>query len=295
MVERTEAGEPELVVDAPSEIGEGPLWHPDENVLYWVDIANGLLNRFDPATGRNEIAYRHGGMIGGFTIQADGALLLFCSEGKILRWRDGDTTTVVEEIPAERGFRFNDVIADPEGRVYCGTMPSARNLARLYRLDVDGTLSLLYDDIGLSNGMGFSPDLKTFYHTDSNHYVIYRLDYDRGTGLVGNREVLVRTPRGKGIVPDGMAIDTAGTIWSARWGGHGIFHYGADGAELGFVHFPVAQVSSVTFGGANYDIAYATTAGGHIRDDALGAQAGSLYRIDLGAMGTPPYRSRVKV
>lgn len=288
-------GEPELVVDAPSEIGEGPLWHEDEQALYWVDIANGLLNRFDPASGTNEIAYRHAGMIGGFTIQADGALLLFCSEGRILHWRDGATATIVEDIPAERGFRFNDVIADPEGRVYCGTMPDAKHLARLYRLDTDGTLSLLYDDIGLSNGMGFSPDLKTFYHTDSNHYVIYRLDYDRGTGLVGNREVLVRTGGRPGVVPDGMAMATDGTIWSARWGGFGIYHYGADGAELGFVRFPVAQVSSVTFAGPAYDVAYVTTAGGHVRDETLGAQAGSLYRIRLGATGQPPFRSRVTV
>jgi D-xylonolactonase len=288
------AGVPEVVVDAPSEIGEGPLWHEEEQVLYWLDIANGQLNRYDPATGANERAHTHAGMIGGFTIQDDGALLLFCSGGRILRWRDGATATIVEEIPAEREGRFNDVIADPEGRVYCGTMPDPKGLARLYRLDTDGSLSLLYDDIGLSNGMGFSPDLTPFYHTDTNHYVIYRLDYDRGTGLVGNRSVLVRSPKENGT-PDGMAVDRAGTIWSAHWGGGAIYHFAADGAPLGSVRFPVAQVSSVTFGGPRYDVAYATTAGGHQRGPELGALAGSLFRVDLGAIGTPPFRSRVKV
>ncbi len=293
---KSQQGTPEVVVDLPCQTGEGPLWHEDEGVLYWLDIPAGRLYRYDPASGRNEVAYQHDEMIGGFTIQADGSLLLFCSRGAILHWHDGSIQTLSAEIPAEREGRFNDVIADPEGRVFCGTMPRPKRLARLYRLDRDGSLTEIFGDIGLSNGMGFSPDLRTFYHTDTGHRCIYRLDYDRATGNVTNRAVLVKTPPDEGA-PDGMAVAADGTIWSARWGGRALFHYDAAGQLLGSVPFPVQKVSSVTFGGPDYAVAYVTTACGEggSRGDEEGHHAGSLFRVDLSTRGTAPFRSRINV
>ena len=289
-------GTPEVMVDVPCQTGEGPLWHEDEGVLYWLDIPAGRLYRYDPASGQNEVAYQHDEMIGGFTIQADGSLLLFCSRGAVLHWQDGSITTLIAEIPAEREGRFNDVIADPEGRVFCGTMPRPKGLARLYRLERDGGLTEIFGDIGLSNGMGFRADLTTFYHTDTGHRCIYRLDYDRATGSVTNRAVLLKTPPDEGA-PDGMAVAADGTIWSARWGGHALFHYDARGELLGSVPFPVQKVSSVTFGGPDYAVTYVTTACGEgvSRGDEVGHHAGSLFRVDLGARGTAPFRSRINV
>ena len=287
---------PEVVFDAPCEIGEGPLWHEDEQTLYWVDISAGRVYRYDPASGENAVAYQHDAMVGGFTIQANGSLLLFCSRGAILHLRKGKATPVIDEIPAERDGRFNDVIADPEGRVFCGTMPNRKGVARLYRLDPDSTLTEVYPDIGLSNGMGFSPDLQTFYHTDTGHRCIYRMDYDRATGELANRSVLLRTPADEGG-PDGMAVAADGTIWSARWGGRALFHYDAAGELLGAVPFPVLKVSSVTFGGPDVTTAYVTTACGEGggRNDDEGHLAGSLFRVDLGAQGTAPFRSRIGI
>jgi len=284
--------EPELVVDEPSETGEGPLWNEDERALYWVDIPAGRLFRYAPSTGTNELAYQHDGMIGGYTFQADGSMLLFGMRGQIVRWNAGAIETVVSDIPAERDGQFNDVIADPHGRVFCGTMPTDDHLARLYRLDLDGSLTELFDDIGLSNGLGFSPDNRILYHTDSNHRRIFRLDYDAGTGDLANRATLIQTPDDEGV-PDGMTVDTDGSIWSARWDGHALYRYSADGAMLGKVPFPVRKVSSVTFGEDNYATAYVTTAGGGARGDVEGQTAGSLYRIDLGVRGRAPFRSRI--
>src|SRR5580698_9676078 len=113
----------ELIADYACETGENPLWHPFERRLYWCDIPKGRLFRYDPATGIHEQCFE-GRVIGGFTIQADGALLLFMDRGTIALWRDGCVTEVVSEIAAERNSRFNDVIADPHGRVFCGTMSS---------------------------------------------------------------------------------------------------------------------------------------------------------------------------
>lgn len=283
---------PEVVVDLPSQTGEGPLWNQRDRQVYWVDIPPGRLFRFDPETGGNTVVYQHSAAIGGYTFQADGSILLFCAKGEILRWHDEEITTIVDEIPEESDGRFNDVIAGPDGHVFCGTMPTANGRARLYRLNLDGTLTMLFDDIGLSNGFGFSPDNRTLYHTDTDEGVIYRLEYGLGTGEVSNREVVVRVPDGEGM-PDGMATDAEGAIWSARWDGHAIYKYRDTGELLGMVPFPVRKVSSLTFGGDDLGTAYVTTAGGSARGDVDGSLAGSLFRIDLGVKGQPAFLSRI--
>ena len=112
---------PELIADHQCECGENPLWHPAEKRLYWVDIPTGRMFRYDPATGAHEQCYA-GEVVGGFTVQEDGALLLFMARGAVRAWRDGFLGTAVPEIPRERESRFNDVIADPLGAVFGGTM-----------------------------------------------------------------------------------------------------------------------------------------------------------------------------
>lgn len=285
-------GTPELAVDNPSGCGEGPLWNEDERAVYWVDIVNGQLFRYDVTANRNDEVYRHDQQIGGYTFQTDGSILLFCTQGKILRWNLGEVDTVIESVAGEEDGRFNDVIADPDGGVFCGTMPTESHLARLYRLAPDGSLTMLFEDIGLSNGFGFSPDGGTFYHTDSNMHVIYQLDYEVGNGAVSNRRVFARTPNDD-TVPDGMTVDAEGNIWSARWDGEALYKYTADGTRVGKVVFPVRKVSSIAFGGDDLHMAYVTTAGGDKRGDVEGPLAGSLFRVDLGVHGRAPFRSRV--
>lgn len=287
-----DVGVPELLVDHPSDTGEGPLWHEENQTLNWVDIPAGKLFRFDPATGENELVYQHDGQIGGYTIQADGSLILFCERGAVLRLMGDMPEWIIPEIKALRESRFNDVIADPEGRIYAGTMPLGNNPAQLYRLDPDGTLTLVMDDLTQANGMGFSPDLSTFYLTDSNSRQIYRLDYDRATGALSNRRPLTTTAD-DGTVPDGMTVDAEGNIWSARYGGSGLYKYTSEGQLMGKVEFPVRNITSITFGGRDYDTAFVTTAGGTQRSAGTGFLAGSLFGIHLKTSGRAPFRSGI--
>ena len=125
----TGATEPtvQTVVAGPNELGEGPLWHADQRLLYWTDILAGKLFTFDPATGARRCVYE-GRPVGGMTIQADGALLLFRDQGNVAVWRDGEVLdTIVESLPDEAESRFNDVIADPLGHVLCGTIAQTRS------------------------------------------------------------------------------------------------------------------------------------------------------------------------
>ena len=280
----------EMIADYACQTGEGPLWHPDESVLYWVDIPSGRLFRYDPESGHHEQCLE-GEPVGGFTIQADGSLLLFMDRGAIRIWRDGIVATIIEEIPQERDSRFNDVIADPLGRVFCGTMSSDQHKGRLYRLDTDGSLTCVGEGIGTSNGMGFTPDLSRMYHTDSNVREIYVYDYHLGSGEISNRRLFAKV-EGDGGVPDGMTVDARGHVWSARWDGYRIARYAPDGALVEEIAMPVRKVSCVTFGGPDSTDMYVTTAGG---DDTAenGEHAGALYRLRLGVQGVPEYRSRV--
>jgi len=279
-----------IVADTRLAVGEGPLWHPGEAKLYWLDIENGSIYRYDPQAGRHERVYK-GEVIGGFTIQADGALLLFMDRGAIRIWDRGGISTIVEEMPEERETRFNDVIADPEGRVFCGTMATEKRPGCLYRLDRDGTLSRILDGIGISNGLGFSPDRKRLYYTDSAKGEIYVFDYERESGTISNKRVLIRIPASEGE-PDGLTVDAEGYIWSARWNGGRIVRYNPKGQEVLQVKLPAKKVSCLTFGGKDYRDIYITTAGGDNRDEE-GPGAGALFCVNLGIQGLAEFPSRV--
>ena len=280
---------PEQVVDTKCEVGENPLWHPIEGRVYWVDIPAGHLNRYDPVSGSHEM-FEIGTAVGGFTMQPDGALLLFMARGAVALWREGALTPVIDEIPDERDNRFNDVIADPEGRVFAGTMSTPDRAGRLYRLDGDRRLTQLLDGIGTSNGLGFTPDRTGLYYTDTGRQDIYRFDYDRATGAISGQRVFVHVDDGEGR-PDGLTVDADGAIWSARWDGGCLVRYAADGTELGRIRFPARQVSSVTFGGPDYTDLYVTTAGGQDRG-ANGSGAGALFVVKNAGRGVPEFCSR---
>ena len=282
--------QPEPIADYQCVVGEGPLWQPIEKKVYWTDIGTGRMFRYDPATGKHEQFYS-GRPVGGYTIQADGSLLLFMDRGTIAIWRDGALTTVVEDIPDERQTRFNDVFADTAGRVFCGTMPTKDRPGRLYRLDTNGKLTLVLEGIGCSNGMGLTPDRKGLYYTDSTAYTIYLFDYDQATGAISNQRIFVRHPERDGL-PDGMTVDAAGNVWSAHWDGSALICYSPQGKEIERIAFPVRKVSSVVFGGDDYMDMYVTTAGGD-QKTTDGELAGALFRLRLGIKGVPEYYSRV--
>ena len=282
--------EPEMIADYNNLVGEGPLWHQAERLLYWVDILQGRIFRYDPESGKHEQFYK-GRVLGGFTIQEDGSLLLFMDRGSIAILRDGELSYIVDEIPEELDTRFNDVIANPQGGVFCGTMPTDTEPAKLYRLDPDGSLTVVLEGIGLSNGLGFTLDRKQMYYTDSFARKIYIFDYDEGTSEITNQRVFVETPEDGGI-PDGMTVDGEGHVWSARVDGSALFRYTPSGEQERKVTFPAKKVSSVTFGGLEMDEMYVTTIGGDNKAEE-GPGAGALFRLKLGIKGVPDYYSRI--
>ncbi|WP_144926194.1 SMP-30/gluconolactonase/LRE family protein [Halorubrum salsamenti] len=282
----------ERIADTHSHTGEGPLWHPDRRRLYWVDIPAGRLWSYDPETDEHGIAYdAPSGPIGGLTLENDGALLLFTRRTVERFEPESGATTAVLEVDAQT--RFNDVIADPEGRVFCGTMPGAETLGDLYRIDPDGRVTTVLEDLDIPNGMGFTGDRETFYVTESEAHRIYAFDYDRDTGDLTNQRTFRETAADDGI-PDGMTVDASGHVWSARWNGGRVVRHAPTGEPVSEIEFPARKVSSVTFGGAGYETLYVTTAltdGDRSRE---GDGAGAVFRVtDLDTEGVPEFRSRI--
>ena len=281
--------EPELIADCACTVGENPIWHPAKQQLLWTDIPAGHLYGYDPKLRRHEAFYK-GRPVGGLTIQDDGALLLFKDRGMITCWRDGHEVTLIPEIPEERELGFNDVIADPSGRVFCGTYADG-HLGRLYRLNTDGSLTKLLDGIGCSNGMAFTLDRTGFFYTDSSARAIYKFDYEQDDGSIRNRKIFYEVPEDDGL-PDGCTVDSEGYLWFALWGGSRIVRLDPEGRVSASFRIPAKQTTSLTFAGPDLRDIYVTSEGGEWRtdDDPL---AGALFRMRCRIAGKPEYFSSI--
>jgi sugar lactone lactonase YvrE len=276
------------LLEAHCELGENPLWDGNSGCLFWTDIPAGKLHRLHVASGRHEVIYQDS-KVGGFTFQEDGDLLLFRVEDIAVLHRDGSVETVrpFDDAGAER---FNDVIADPEGRVYAGTIGCTDQSGGLYRLELDRTLTLIHRGTGVSNGMAFSPDLHTFYWTCSTTRKIHAYDYDRAGGALSNDRVIYAAPIEEGT-PDGMTVDSVGHLWSARWNGSAVIEHAPDGRVISRHAFPAAKVTSLCLGGEQLDEFFVTTAGGW--PNATGPD-GNLFRFPAPHPGRPEFRSRIR-
>jgi D-xylonolactonase len=281
------AAVPEAVANHHCLIGENPLWNEREGRIYWLDIDSGRLFRADHATLEHECFYR-GPVIGGFTFQEDGSLLLF-EENRIAVLEPGGRRRIIAEGIDPDMKRFNDVIADPEGRVYAGTIGAKLGSGGVYRVDHDGRVTNLWKGSGIANGMGFTHDLRQFVWTCSTRRRLFRYDYDRERGALTNEQLFYAAPEGEGD-PDGLAIDTEDNVWSARWGASAVLVLDKHGKLKDKLTFPVERVSSAAFGGPELDTLYVTTA-------SLGepGEAGTLYRVKVPARGRPEFRSRIRL
>lgn len=285
----------EMIADEACHCGEGPIWHMAEQRLYWQDSTSGRLFRFDPAAHKHEQVLKTD-YIGATTVQADGSLLVFGTGCGVWRWHDNKLTPFIDPMPGES--RYNDVAADPKGRVFAGSMPindpdnkgKHLRLGRLYRYDTDLSVRYVEEGLGCANGIGYSLDNKTMYYVDSLAHSIDAYDYDIDTGDITNRRKLapVEVP----LVPDGQTVDEEGCIWLAVWEGGCVKRFSPKGELMQTIELPTALTTSVMFGGPNLDELYVTSAGGNDKANR-GPHAGALFRIRPGVKGRPENLSRL--
>ena len=227
----------EKVASAKAEVGEGPVWNPDEKKVYWTDIAGGRLFKYDPETGSNETIH-NGVSVGGYRFNEGGGLVLGTWEGIWLWYSDEDYKVLKEgkvdgtDVPV----RINDAISGPDGSFYGGTDRVGWKDDAVFRLNTDGSIDVIDEGVELCNGMGFSPDLLEFYSTDTIKKTIYKWDYNATSKAITNKRVLVKY-EGDGIT-DGMTVDSEGFIWSAIWWGSKVIRFDPEGKveRLSLIH-----------------------------------------------------------
>jgi sugar lactone lactonase YvrE len=281
----------EHVLAIKNRLGEGPIWHPQEQVLYWVDIDGHCFLRFDPAEGTHE-RFEVGLPVGAVAFRANGGIIMATQKGFAF-WdettRAASAQFIVDPEAHKPQTRFNDGKVDCHGRFWAGTLGDRYNNA-LYRFDPDGSIHIMEDGIGMSNGIGWSPDNQTMYFTDTLRYTIYAYDYDAVAGTIANRRVFVHDDSAG--LPDGLTVDSEGFIWSAWWGGWRITRYDPEGKLERQVAMPVECPTSCTFGGANLDELYITSACAALGQAGKHKQplAGDLFRLRTAVTGLPAFQ-----
>ncbi len=280
----------DVVVRSDAILGEGPLWDDAAEELLWVDIPAGLLHRSDPATGEDR-SVQIADSLGAIGLRAGGGLVAVADGGFGLV-DERDRFTLAHAVASGPGETMNDAKCDAAGRFWGG-------LARARATPARGTLFSWgdpasppvahWDDLTLPNGLGWSPDERTFYLADSYAHVVFAAPFDLETGVLGPRRVLIELAPTDGL-PDGLCIDIEGCVWLAIWDGGEIRRYAPDGRLLKTVAVPVSRPSSCVL--APGGTLYITSARPEIPAGALQREplAGSVFAADVGVGAAPARR-----
>ncbi|MDP2994685.1 MAG: SMP-30/gluconolactonase/LRE family protein [Anaerolineales bacterium] len=291
--------QPELLLDARADLGEGPAWDASRGLLYWVDIHTGRLHTYDPG---EEIDHwvNVGESLGcvaprPVSLQTRGTSLVIALNSGFMTFNLPSQRMVFLANPEPHltGNRFNDGKCDPAGRFLAGTMDDAEKEASgsLYSYSPDGTLKTLLTGVRISNGLTWSPDYQTFYYIDTPTRQVTAFDYDLATGNIANPRPVVNVPPKLGW-PDGMTSDAEGMLWVAMWGGAKLTRWNpATGQLLEAIPVPALNVTSCVFGGPDLTDLYITSARKWMSAEQLAKVplSGGLFRIRTKMRGMPTF------
>ncbi len=278
---------PKNIFAARARLGEGTLWHPDEQLLYWVDIYNHRVHQFNPVTGEDRF-FDVGEVVG--CIAPGGTNRLIMAQRHRIAFLDtsnGQVTPILD-IETNPDIRFNDGKCDRAGRFWFNSMSGkGEPLGSLYRYDRDG-LHILETGLTVANGLGWSPDNQTFYLTDSPLKTIYAYDFDLESGSICDRRVLIDL-KAESFFPDGMTVDKDGCIWSAMWDGWYIIRFDPNGKEMMRVKMPVQRPTCCTLGGEDLKMLYITTASVGLSEAEIQKSfySGDLFSLQTDTSGLP--------
>jgi sugar lactone lactonase YvrE len=284
---------PELVLDARTDLGEGPAWEAHTGSLYWVDIHAGHLHIFSPLGGTDRLI-DVGEFLGCAAPRDAGGLVLGLRSGfATLDLSTEKLTRLVNPEPHLPGNRFNDGKCDPAGRFLAGTLNDAEIKASgsLYSLALDGTLKTLITGTRVSNGLAWSPDSRTLYFIDTPTRAVMAYDYNLAAGDIANPRLIVSVPPELGW-PDGMTSDAEGMLWVALWGGAKLTRWNpVTGQLVAEIPLPAFNVSSCTFGGPDLTDLYVTSARKGMSAEQLARYplSGGLFRIRTNIRGMPTF------
>ncbi|MDN3638151.1 SMP-30/gluconolactonase/LRE family protein [Simiduia curdlanivorans] len=274
--------------DAQATLGEGPLWVAAESSLYWLDIKQSCVHRLNTQTEARQ-SWLVPEQVTSIAKRKSGAFVATIRDGFVaLSLGDRHSIAALHLVEANSpDNRFNDGKVDVNGRYWAGSMDDKeqRSTGALYCLDLNGAARSMDAGYCISNGPTFSPDGKRLYHTSTTERIIYQFDLD-AAGELSNKRVFYRVPDLDGY-PDGMTVDAEGCIWLCHFFGGKITRLSPAGEALRTIALPVSNITSCTFGGAQLDKLYITTARWGLSEQQLQSQplAGGLFVCRPGVKG----------
>lgn len=282
-------------ISAQCVLGEGPVWDHRQSCLWFTDIQSAQLLRLDWPSAeltRFDLPERLGSL--GLTADPTRLICAFASGFALYAPVTGECHWLHQTEPDNRGIRMNDGRIDRQGRFWAGSMVEDRKRApveggSLYRLDGSSAQApaKLRSAIAISNAICFAPSGTSLYFTDTPTQQILRYPLDPATGALGEPVLFVQL-EGTAF-PDGADVDAAGRVWNAEWGSGRVTGYNPDGTQFAQIVLPVSQVTCVTFGGANLDLLFVTSAREGLSLEALESepQAGDVFIYRTGVTGLP--------
>jgi sugar lactone lactonase YvrE len=271
------------------------VWSVEEQVLYWVDIRAPALHRLDPDTGATR-TWPMPSRIGSFGLRGSGGAVVALEDGfHLLEFETGrlDFVAGPERVP---GTRFNDGKVSPDGRFFAGTMDEeslSRPIATLFRLDPDLSLHRVVEELIVSNGLAWTADGRTMYHSDSKGPVIWAYDYDPDSGAVSSRREVARPTEEIGR-PDGAATDEQGYYWSAGISAGVLNRWSPDGRLDRSIPLPCSNPTAPCFGGPDLRTIFVTSLRHDLRPEVLAAKplSGGIFAVRVDVRGVPIRRFR---
>lgn len=277
------------------QVGESPLWHPDLQTLYWVDIDGFAVHSLHPATGRHQ-KWPMASEPSALAISSNGGLIVALRAGVMHLNTDSGELTAIAAAPYDTTTtRFNDGKTDAAGRFWIGTIyePRDKPAADMYVLD-KGELHLAWPtNVVNSNGLAFSPDNTVLYHADTAGHKVTRYAFDTAAGTISAPHVLHQFSSDKsapdyGGRPDGAAVDADGNYWVALFEGGRIVKLSPAGAILEEIALPARCPTMVAFGGEDLTTLYITTAGKRPAEElARLPLSGKVLQVKVNVAGRP--------
>ncbi len=277
----------ELITDARCIVGEGPIWDKANNRLLMLDIQGKRLRSIDWSSlkVKDTVLPQQTGFL---FFGADNTLYGGAEDGIYRIGSDGEFKRFSKPCNI-KGERFNDGKIGPDGLLYGGTF-SRDYTAAFYRMDLDGTLVELFDGVGNSNGLDWSPDGKIMYYNDTPTKRTDCFAFS-DKNLTDRKEVITYTTG----APDGMTIDSDGNLWTALWGsGTAVCVNPKSGKIIDKIEFPVSQIACCAFAGKDMKTLVVTTAahGIMLKNEPL---AGATFGVKLNVGGIDSNRFGGKV
>ena len=282
----------EVALAVKASLGECPRWDEKAQLLYWVDINNGQLHCFNPATGEDTFL-QFDEEIGCFSLRESGGFVLGMRSGFFTL--DGWNTDLHKVTDPEADLehnRFNDGRCDAKGRFIAGSVypPKDRDGASFWQLRPEGNAVKLADGLLTANGAAFSPDNRTFYYSNTPKHVIFCSDYDVETGKISNTEVFHQFPFGNGR-PDGAAVDAEGYYWTALYEGGRIARLSPKGDIVEEIAVPAKCPTMVAFGDEDLLSLYITSVGNRPEEELREyPDSGAIFKVRVDVAGLVEHR-----